>query len=143
QGYQYYSPSNRVGVSRFFTRFIETNVSHNVRFFDYFNRDPSFDRQQSLLGLDYRDPYLLSYVEFGLWFHITDQVLNPTQGVVFGAIYDIAGGIFGGDYDYNKIMPEVRGYWTPLRNRLQFALRAQLGFILPFGDEPGAPFANK
>src|SRR5690606_5430584 len=68
-GYQYYSPSNRVGVSRFFTRFVETSISHNVRFFDYFNRDPSIDTQQSILGLDFRDPYLLSYVEFGLWFH--------------------------------------------------------------------------
>lgn len=143
QGYQYYSPSNRIGVSRFFTRFVEVNLSHNLQFFDHFNRSSAFSSSDTLLGPDYRDPYLISYIELAVWLHLTNRVLDPRNGVVVGAVYDIAGGIFGGNYDYNKITPEIRGYWTPIRNRLQFTARAQVGLILPFGDEPGAPFGNK
>lgn len=143
EGYQFYAPRARVGVSRFFTRFVETGLSHNVRFVDFFHVSPVLDASRSILGLDYRDPYLVSFVELKLALHLTDRLLEPRNGAVIEATYDLAGGIFGGQYDFHKVTPEVRGYWTPLRNRLQLAARAQLGFIVPFGDEPGAPFDLK
>jgi outer membrane protein assembly factor BamA len=143
EGYQFWSPSNRVGVSRFFTRFVETGLSHNLRFVDFFSVSPTLEASKSILSLDFRDPYILSYVQAQLRFHVTDRLIDPQNGAVMGATYDIAGGIFGGQFDYHKLVPEVRGYWTPLRNRLQFALRGQVGFIFPFGDEPGAPFDLK
>src|SRR4029078_9156789 len=68
---------------------------------------------------------------------------DPRNGAIIGATYDIAGGIFGGQYDFHKVTPEGRGYWTPLPNPLQLAAQGQLGFIVPFGDEPGAPFDLK
>lgn len=143
EGYQFYAPRNRVGVSRFFTRFVETGLSHNVRFVDFFDVSPVLDQSRSILGLDYRDPYLVSYIELQLALHLTDRLVDPNHGVVLRTTYDIAGGIFGGQYDFHKLIPEVRGYWTPVRNRLQLAVRGQLGFIVPFGDEPGAPFDLK
>jgi outer membrane protein assembly factor BamA len=143
EGYQYYAPSNRVGVGRFFTRYVETNVSHNLRFVDFFSVSPVLDGNRSLLGLDFRDPYLLSYVEVELNLHFTDRLLDPHHGAVLGTTYDIAGGIFGGQYDYQAVTPSLRAYWTPIRRRLQFAARAQTGFIFPYGDEPGAPFDLK
>lgn len=143
EGYQFYAPRNRVGVSRFFTRFVETGLSHTVRFVDFFDVSPVLDQSRSILGLDFRDPYLVSFVELQLALHLTDRLIDPQNGAVIEATYDLAGGIFGGQYDFSKVIPEVRGYWTPVRNRLQLALRAQLGFIVPFGDEPGAPFDLK
>lgn len=143
EGYQFYAPRNRVGVSRFFTRFVEAGISHTVRFVDFFNVSPVLDRNRSILGLDFRDPYLVSYAELQLTLHLTDRLLDPRHGAVLRMTYDLAGGIFGGQYDFHKVIPEVRGYWTPLPNRLQLAARAQLGFIVPFGDEPGAPFDLK
>jgi outer membrane protein assembly factor BamA len=140
EGYQFYSPSNRVGVSRFFTRFVETGISHNLRFVDFFSVSPTLQTSRSILALDFRDPYILSYIQLQLRFHLTDRLFDPRNGAVVSATYDLAGGIFGGQFDYQKVMPELRAYWTPLRNRLQFALRGQVGFIFPFGDEPGAPF---
>ena len=140
EGYQFYSPSNRAGVGRFFTRFVETGISHNLRFVDFFSVSPTLEANKSILGPDFRDPYLLSYIQLQLRFHITDRLLEPQNGAVIGATYDLAGGIFGGQFDYQKVIPEVRGYWTPIRRRLQFAVRGQVGFIFPFGDEPGAPF---
>jgi outer membrane protein assembly factor BamA len=142
-GYQFYAPKTRLGVGRFFTRFFELNLSHNFRFVDFFKVDPALDASRSILGLDFRDPYFLSYIELEALVHLTDRLLDPQQGVVIGATWDLAGGIFGGDYDYNRVTPELRGYYTPIKNRLQFAIRGQLGFIVPFGDEPGAPFDLK
>ena len=143
EGYQFYAPSNRVGVTRFFTRFVELGLSHTVRFVDFFDVSPVLDQSRSVLGLDYRDPYLLSHVSPRLTLHLTDRLLDPRHGVVLSTQYDIAGGIFGGQFDFHRITPELRAYYTPLRNRLQLAARGQLGFIVPFGDEPGAPFDLK
>ncbi len=143
RGYQFYSPRTRVGVSRFFTRFFELELSHNFRFVDFFSVDPALNTSDSILGLDFRDPYILSYIELKPTVHLTDRILEPSNGVVLGVTYNLAGGIFGGDYDYNRLTPEVRAYYTPLKNRLQLAGRAQTGFIIPFGDEPGAPFDLK
>lgn len=143
EGYQFYAPRNRVGVSRFFTRFVEVGLSHTVRFVDFFDVSPVLDVNRSILGLDFRDPYLVSFASLQLTLHLTDRLLDPRHGAILKTTYDLAGGIFGGQYDFHKVTPELRGYWTPLRNRLQLAARAQLGFILPFGDEPGAPFDLK
>lgn len=143
EGYQFYAPTNRVGVSRFFTRFFELGLSHNLRFVDFFSVDPALDASRSILGLDFRDPYLVSYMELQPRLHLTDRLVDPQNGVELGVIYSMAGGIFGGQYDFNKVTPEIVGRWTPLKNRLQFATRGQLGFILPFGDEPGAPIDLK
>jgi outer membrane protein assembly factor BamA len=127
-------------VSRFFTRFVELGLSHNFRYVDFFNISPTLDANRSLLGLDFRDPYLLSYIEVQGSVYLTDRLLEPRHGVVLRVIYDLAGGIFGGQFDYNRVTPELRAYWTPMRRRWQLAGRAQTGFIFPFGDEPGAPF---
>jgi outer membrane protein assembly factor BamA len=142
-GYQFYAPKTRFGVGRFFTRFFELELSHNFRFVDFFNVSPALDASRSILGLDFRDPYLLSFIEITPRVHLTDRLIEPRHGVVLGVTYDLAGGIFGGDYDYNRITPEAKAYWTPLKNRLQFAARGSVGFIAPFGDEPGAPFDLK
>lgn len=142
-GYQFYAPKTRLGVSRFFTRFFELELSHNFRFVDFFSIHPGLDASRSILGLDFRDPYLLSFIELTPRVHLTDRVIDPRHGVVLGVTWNLAGGIFGGNYDYNRVTPELRAYWTPLKNRLQLAARGQVGFILPFGDEPGAPFDLK
>jgi outer membrane protein assembly factor BamA len=142
EGYQFWGPSTRVGVSRFFWRLFELQLSHNFRYIDFFNISSVLEENRTILGLDFRDPYVLSFVELGGFVHLTDRVLAPRNGVVLGAIYDVAGGPFGGDFDYHKVLPEVRGYLTPIR-RLQFALRLRTGFIFPYGDQPGAPFDLK
>ena len=142
-GYQFYAPKTRLGVARFFTRFFELDLSHNFRYVDFFAISPTLDASRSILGLDFRDPYILSYAELTGRVHLTDRLIDPQQGVVLGLTYDLAGSILGGDYDYNRLTPELRGYWTPVRNRLQFATRADVGFILPYGKDPGAPFDLK
>ncbi|MCB9552587.1 MAG: BamA/TamA family outer membrane protein [Myxococcales bacterium] len=86
----------------------------------------------------FKDPYLVSYLEAELKLHFTDRIVDPDDGVVLGATYDYAGGFVGGDFDFHKITPFVRAYWTPLE-RLQFAARVEAGMIFPFGDDSAAP----
>lgn len=139
EGYQFNALKNRVGVSRFFTRYLELGVSHNVRFVDFFNVDNALFRpEDSILGLDFVDPYVVSYLEFAASVYLTDRLLQPQNGVVLSTIYDLAGNYLGGDFDFHRITPSLRGYWRA-HERVQLAARAEVGFIIPRGQQPGAP----
>lgn len=136
EGYQFYSPTLRAGLSRFFSRFVEAELTYNLRFVDFFNVSPTLSGQDSILGLDFRDPYLLSYLEPSLRIYLTDSVLKPTNGAILGVVYDIMG--LGGDFSANRVRPSVRLYWTP-HWRITFAGRFEMGWIVPFGPKGGAP----
>ncbi|MDJ0763626.1 MAG: BamA/TamA family outer membrane protein [Myxococcota bacterium] len=142
EGYQFYSPSTRLGVSRFFAQVLQVEVSHNFRFVDFFNLSETLDTNRSLLGLDFRDPYFLSYVALETKAYFTDRLFEPRNGIVLGARYAVAGGPFGGHYDYQKISPELRAYWQ-ISTRVQVAARIETGYILPYGDRPAVPFDMK
>lgn len=139
EGYQFYSPTLRAGLSRFFSRFVEAAITYNFRFVDFFNVSPTLTGQQiqaSILGLDFRDPYLLSYIEPSLRLHLTDSILRPRNGAVLGVVYDFMG--LGGDFTAHRVRPSLRLYWTP-HWRFTLAGRFEVGWIIPFGPRGGAP----
>ena len=136
EGYQFYTPTLRAGLSRFLGRVVEVEMTYNLRFVDFFNVSPQLNVQKSILGLDFRDPYFLSYIEPSLRIYLTDSILRPTNGVIFGLVYDLAG--LGGDFSAHRLRPSVRLYWTP-HWRFTLAGRVELGWILPFGERGGLP----
>lgn len=138
QGYQFWSLRHRFGISRFFTRWFQAEISHNLRFVDFFATSPTLATDETLLGPDYRDPYILSHIDVAARIWAVDNIVAPNDGAVIGAEYRVAGGPFGGQFDYQEVSPFVRVYWRPIR-RLQLAARARVGMIFPFGDQPGAP----
>jgi outer membrane protein assembly factor BamA len=138
QGYQYWSTQNRFGVSRFFGRWVQLRVNHTLRYVNFFSISPTLRTQDTFLSLDFRDPYVISYVGAGATVFAVDRITSPNNGAVIDLDYRVAGGPFGGQYDFQELTPSVRLYWRPIE-RLQFAGRAQLGLIFPFGDQPGAP----
>ena len=138
QGYQFVSVSHRFGVSRFFTRWFSVDLSHGLRYVNFFAISPTLREGQTLLGLDFRDPYVVSFVGLRPTIWAVDQVQQPNDGAVIGVDYRVAGGPFGGQFDFHAVSPFVRAYWRP-HNRFQLAVRGELGMILPFGDQPGAP----
>lgn len=142
EGYQYYAPSNRFGPARWFLGFIKADLSHNIRFVDFFNVDPALDSNESILGRDFRDPYLLSFIELQADAFFVDNLLNPDDGVILSWIHDLAGGVFAGDFDYHMIQPQARGYLR-VAKWLQVAARLRTSLILGYGDEPGAPIDRK
>ena len=143
EGYQFWSFQTRVGVSRFFTRYFELGLFHNFRYVDFFNMSDIIRQDETILGPDFRDPYFLSYLAPEMRINLTDRLVDPRNGVVMELRYNLAGGVLGGQFDYHKITPQVRGYWTIVPRRLQIAARASAGFILPYGERPGAPFDLK
>jgi len=136
QGYQFYSPQLRMGPSRFFGKFTEISLTYNLRFVDFFNVSSALRLDDNLLGLDFRDPYLVSYIEPVVNFYFVDSILKPRNGAIIGATYDIAG--IGGDFTFHKIQPTIRGYYTPHR-RVTLAARASLGFMFPFEPKATTP----
>ncbi|MEZ4448009.1 MAG: BamA/TamA family outer membrane protein [Nannocystaceae bacterium] len=150
QGYQFYSPQLRMGPSRFFTRFVQVDLTYNLRFVDFFNISPALNTNKSILGRDFRDPYLLSYLEPAVTIYLVDEILTPKNGAILDTVYDIAG--LGGDFSFHKVQPTIRGYFTPRAwcrrrggatgdrsCRFTLAARATAGFIFPFGAHAGAP----
>jgi outer membrane protein assembly factor BamA len=137
QGYQFYSPLLRMGASRFFGKYVQLEMTYNLKFVDFFNVSPALKAKDSILGRDFRDPYTLSYIEPALNFFFVDSILKPRNGAILGITYDLAG--IGGDFSFNKVVPQIRGYFSP-HKRLTFAARLSVGFIFPFGKKAGVPF---
>jgi len=81
-------------------------------------------------------------VEIEAKLYLTDRILDPNNGAILGVRYAVAGGPFGGHYDFHKLAPELRSYWRVIP-RLQLACRAGTGYIFLYGDKPAAPFNMK
>ncbi len=142
QGYQYYTPGFRLGVSRFLFGFTLAEAAYNAQFFDFFNQSAVFDANKSVLGRDYKDPYFLSFLEFRYSVYFTDAFTDPKNGVVLSARYDISGSWLGSYYDYMKLIPEIRAYWQTF-SHLQIAARLQTGWLFKYGQKPGTPIMHK
>ncbi len=142
EGYKYYTPKFRVGVSRFFFGITLAEISYNLHFFDFFDKSPLLGSNRTVLGRDFRDPYLLSFMEFGYTIYFTDDIFEPQNGLVFAFKWDLAGTALLGDFDYHKFEPEVRAYWKVF-SHLQMAWRASTGFAFPFAWKPGIPISQK
>ena len=142
EGYQFYSVTNRLGVSRFFTRYFELSLSYNNRFTDLFDVQPDLDRNRTVLGLDFRDPYFLAFVQAKPTLYLTDSILDPKNGAQLSVAYDLANRHLGGQFNYHRIEPDLRGYYRP-HDRVQLAARARVGMHLPYGDAPFVPIDQK
>ena len=142
EGYQYYSPSNRLGVSRWFAGLLRLGLSHTVRMVDFFNVSPTLDANASLLGRDFRDPFVLSYLEFQAEAYFANSITDPTDGVILDATYAIAGSWLGSGYDFHQILGGLRAYWKPW-SRLQIAFQMKTGMLIPYGEEGSSPFSHR
>lgn len=142
EGYQYWSTGGRAGVGRWFAGMWHVALNYNARYVDFFNTSASLDPKKTQLGRDFKDPFLLSYLELKSELYLTNAIVNPTDGAIFDVVYQVAGFFLGSGFDYQKVSAGVRGYWKPLR-WFQFASRLQAGLILPFGRNPGAPLTEK
>lgn len=142
EGYQYYSPRNRFGVDRWFLGWLHLSVSHNLQAVNFFNMNAKLDKNASLLGRDFRDPYLLSFMELGASAFFADSIGNPRNGVILETTAALAGGPFGGNFDHRRLDGGVRAYWRPA-SRIQLASQLKTGMIMPYGSSPGAPIIMK
>lgn len=136
EGYQYYSPSNRLGVARWFAGVLRLGLSHTMRMVDFFNVSPILEDNASILGRDFRDPLVLSYFELQAQAYFTNSISEPTDGVILDASYAIAGFWIDSGYDFHQLLGGMRANWKPW-NRLQIAFQFKTGMIIPYGKDGG------
>lgn len=142
EGYQYLSPSNVIGVSRWIAGFLNVDLSHNYRHVDFFNVSPELDSKRSILGRDFRDPFSLSSLELKLKAYFVDSLIEPDEGLIVELGYGLDGSFFGSSYDFHQLDAKVRAYWRPF-SRLQIAAQLRSGLIIPFGEDPSSPFSHR
>jgi len=133
-------------------------TSYRISYFDYLDLEVDLTAvQSSRMGLDLRDPYVLSYGEEQIVWDARNDPLAPSRGFYASTSLGMAGGPFGargapffGQYDFLKVHGDLRTF-TSLAPKLHmkrgFVLATRLagGLAQPFGhDERAAvPYAER
>jgi len=127
--FQYHGPRAAIGYSRnFFHDRLQVSVGYDFQYILFFGVDPAFTVDPALSAREYGyvDPYRIAWLEQALTLDLRDQPLETRRGGWF-SLRGEEGGIWsGGDFDYEKIVAEVRGYYT-LWRRLTVAARTEFG----------------
>lgn len=134
--YQYYGPRTALGLTHALWRSrIQLGVSYNFQFLEFFNTDPAIlsDPAQAGRLYGYTNPYRLGWFEETAALDLRDRPLDPHKGFYAGLGVEEGGVYAGGAFQYEKLLPDVRGY-VPLGSRATFAVRAQYGQIFTQGD---------
>ena len=132
EGYRYHGPRTRIGAERPFWRdLLRIGLSWNLQYFDFFDIDSAvFNPAVTPLGLGFKDPYRLAWLEQVAELDLRDNPLDPRTGGWFGVRLEEGFGGVGGDFAYFKLTPEARGY-LPLGQRFALAARLLWGWLKP------------
>lgn len=153
--YQFASPEASTALVWQISHRWSSRLGYKIRYFDYFNSnlpaDASLvDLSGRDLGLDFSDPYVLSFVFQQLKYDGRDDPLYPRRGSYSVLDLSEAGGPLGGQYNFVKALVDARIYrpmpaifgWRP-----QITLTARIagGLAAPFGavDRAKVPFAER
>lgn len=155
-GYRYFSPELAPGLvwrpkTRQGREGLSVGVSYHARYFDYFDFTVDLqDIEDSPLGLDLTDPYVLSMVTQMVVWDGRDDRLAPGKGWFASLAMSEAGGPFFGSFDFLRSQAEVRTYralptilrWRP---RLVIAGRLGVGIVSAYGQGPSAsvPYSER
>jgi translocation and assembly module TamA len=114
---------------------VTLGLGWNMRFLDFFDIKAAVGASETILGLEFVDPYRLAYFNANAALDLRDDALDPRVGVYLGV-----SGEFGlrvsinntpvlGDFDYLLMRAEVRGYLPLGTKRLVLAMRGMVGQI--------------
>lgn len=142
--YQYHGPSARLFASKSFWRDrIQISASYNFQFLDFFATEAalssSSDGGGTLFG--FVDPYRLGYFQQQVALDLRNSPVDATRGLFAQVIAEQGGVYTGSAFSYQKIVPEVRAYYT-LFDRVTLAARVQFGQIFVQGDL-GSPITQR
>jgi len=145
-GYKYLSPSVAIGLDVRLHRTLSAGLSYNYEFFWLYWTDATLfdpDNVEDVPEVDTDGTYNLSYLEQTLTWDARDDPLNTSRGAFARFAIAEAGGFLGGGFDYVKLAWEVRGYIDPVPRKLVLGIRAQAGWIIPWGDTESAPLTQR
>ncbi len=142
--YQYHGPSARLAASKSFWRDrIHASLSYNFQFLDFFATEESLSNSSDGGGtlFGFVDPYRLGYFQQQIALDLRNSAVDATRGFFAQVIAEQGGVYTGSAFSYQKIVPEVRAYYT-LFDRLTVAARVQFGQIFTQGDL-GSPITQR
>jgi translocation and assembly module TamA len=141
--YQYHGPEGRVGLTRgFWKDRIRLAAAYDFQFLDFFNIDPSINNigeSGSLFG--FVDPYRLGYLQELVSLDLRNRAVDARSGFFLSFLFEHGGVYTGSAFEYQKLMPEVRGY-IPIGERVTIAARIQFGQMFTQGDL-GSPITER
>jgi translocation and assembly module TamA len=142
--YQYHGPRTQLGVTwSLWRRRIQLGLSYNFQLALFFATDPQIlnDPAQAGLLFGYTNPYRVGWWQQDATLDLRDHPLDPHEGFFTTTTLEEGGIYAGGAFQYEKIVPDVRGY-VPMGRRVTLALRAQFGQIFTQGDL-GSPITRR
>ncbi|MDP2304670.1 MAG: BamA/TamA family outer membrane protein [Pseudomonadota bacterium] len=152
--YSYFAASFAPTVAYTGFEKLRLSLGYRIRYFDYFDyEEGSLDAiEDSPLGRDLTDPYLLSMLEQRVVYDGRNDPVNTTRGWYWSAALAEAGVFDEGDFSFFRAVAEVRAYrgilsifgWDP---DTVVAGRLGGGIIIPYGSadtgaKPVAPYAE-
>jgi len=137
EGYQYHGPRIQLGGERAFLRDrVRAGLSWNLQLLDFFDIKPVFDQSSTTLGVGFRDPYRLAWLEEFGQLDLRDQIVDPRAGFWAEVRLEQGFSVIGSAFTYVKVTPDARGYVPLGTKRLVLALRVLLGYLRPLaGDD--------
>jgi translocation and assembly module TamA len=134
EAYTSYGPRTRAALRYpLYRRYIQGSVGWQLRYLDFTKFDPAVDNTAEREKLGLISPYLLGFYEQNVYFDFRDDPVEPRLGLYAEMRAEEGTKAAGGDFDYFKLTPEVRGY-VPLGHRFVIAAKGRFGTIL--GDLP-------
>lgn len=139
-GYGYYEKrtGGDIRLGKEFTEFLKGGVIYRLEEVDI--SDVSDSATADLKAEEGKN--LISSMEFTLTRDTTDNVFNPSRGLVLSGSYEIAGGPVGGDKKFNKVFGLASQYY-PLFGRNVLQLQARAGIVTPYGGQEKVPIYER
>ena len=139
-GYGYYE--KRTGgdlrLGKEFTEYLKGGVVYRLEQVDI--SDVSDTATQDLK--DEEGQNWVSSTEFTLTRDTTDNVFNPSRGLVLSGSYEVAGGPMGGDKKFNKLFGLASQYF-PIFGKNVLQLQARMGVVTPYGGQDKVPIYER
>ena len=127
--FQYHGPRAAVGYARNFLHDrLQLSIGYDFQYIFFFAVDPALTADPALSAKQYGyvDPYRITWVEEAITFDLRDKPLDTRRGGWFNLRGEEGGVWSGGEFDYERVVAEVRGYYT-LWRRLTVAARTEFG----------------
>lgn len=145
EGYKWHGPRTQVGLDRgFFDGALRVGLSWNLQFLFFFAiNEEAFAQALTPLLTDFVNPYRLAFFEPFIQLDLRDNALDPRAGLWAALRTEVGLRAVASDFDYFKLLPEVRAYVPLGTKRLVLAMRAQYGFIEPFSGTKSTPVTRR
>lgn len=137
EGYEFWRAGSKLGAIYNYGKHASVSLSYNASWLSIYTF--SDRRQLTTQGINELEGHrpFLSFLEAQFQAFSLDQRLAPKEGLHGLFTYQWATRFLGSQSEYHRIVPELRAYWNPI-SWLVMATRGRIGFILPFGQRPGA-----